>query len=163
MDQIAISLLPDSLIGAGVDDVHIVINGKPVNKLTFFGEMRMSLDQLTRDYLQKLAAHDVPGCLAYYEESSTVEGRNGVHRGLDAIKMWHQERVDAAFALVSLQSVSEKGADVTADLVVTSNRLAGRRMEELPMRLILRFSDGKIRTAKLSLRIGAGLKSLFGR
>jgi hypothetical protein len=119
-------------------------------------------EQLVSDYLSKLGQHDLAGCLDYFNEDSVLEVRAGIERGLAAIERWHKERFQANLAILSIDSVKQNGKQTTADFVMTSDRLAGRRMEHFPVRLSVTIESGKVATAHLKLRLGASLKSLIG-
>ena len=119
-------------------------------------------EQIIRDYLSKLGQHDLAGCLAYFKDDAVLEVRAGTERGIEAIKGWHTARFGANLAVVSVDSVKQSGKETTADFQMTSDRLAGRRMETLPVSLTATIEGGKISTAQLKMRLGAGLKNLIG-
>ena len=119
-------------------------------------------EQIVRDYLSKLGQHDLAGCLSYFRDDSVLEARAGTARGLEAIERWHNERFGANLAILSIDLVKQKGDETIVDFLMTSDRLAGRRMEQLPVRLNVTIDDGKISTAHLKLRLDASLKSLIG-
>ena len=119
-------------------------------------------EQIVRHYLWKLAKHDLAGCLDHFTDDSVLEVRAGIERGREAIERWHKERFQANLAILSLDLVKETGNQTTAEFTMTSDRLAGRRMEHLPVRLSVTIDNGKIVAAQLKLRLGAGLKTLIG-
>jgi hypothetical protein len=100
--------------------------------------------------------------MSYFATDAILETREGSQRGLEAIERWHQQRFEAKMAVITIESVEDTNDGAAADLVITSDRLSGRRLENLPIRLNISLSNGKITTARLQFRMGAGLKSLFG-
>ncbi|MFN0101063.1 MAG: nuclear transport factor 2 family protein [Bryobacteraceae bacterium] len=124
--------------------------------------MSESNENLLRRYLACLNNKDLAGCMACFADGSLIRIRDKEHAGLKAIEAWHTERFGANLRALEPENYRLSDGEASIDFQLTSDRLAGRRLEKLPATLIAAVEGTQFSQAQIKIRLGAGLLNLFG-
>jgi SAM-dependent methyltransferase len=107
---------------------------------------------LVLDYLKAFASRDMARCLSFCNEDATFHFMWRSFRGLKGIEKWHRDRFAADLRVARVADISVEGNTVTVDVIVTSNRLKARKVNQVGGRITLRLERGALKDVKFGLR-----------
>lgn len=113
---------------------------------------------IVETYLATFERHDADGCTSAFTSDAKISWLGGTYQGPEAIKQWHEDRFAANLKIIRRDDMQVQGNTVTADMVVTSDRLKTWRLSELGGRATLTLRDGKVEHAKFGLRFSNPLQ-----
>jgi hypothetical protein len=114
-----------------------------------------SLETAFRQYLDAFDARDLPACLSFFAEDASLTFQSSLYRGKTAIERWHTDRFAADLRIIRLDRVTVEDDQVTADAVVTSNRLRAWKFDSLGGTATVRFENGRISEVNFAARLTA--------
>jgi len=107
---------------------------------------------LVLDYLKAFDSRDLGRCLSFCNDDATFHFLWRSFRGLKGIEKWHRERFAADLRVTRVVDISEEGNTVNVDVIVTSNKLKARKVNQVAGRIALRLERGALKDVKFSLR-----------
>lgn len=107
---------------------------------------------LVLDYLKAFDARDLPRCLSFCNEDATFHFLWRTFRGMKGMEKWHRDRFDADLRVTRVDDITIAGNTVHVDVIVTSNRLKARKLNQLGARITLKLERGALADVKFSHR-----------
>lgn len=107
---------------------------------------------LVLDYLKAFDSRDVDRCLSFCNEDATFHFLWRTFRGMKGIEKWHRDRFAADLRVTRVDDISVAGNTVNVDVIITSNRLKARKLNQLGARITLRLERGALTDVKFSHR-----------
>jgi len=104
------------------------------------------------DYLKAFDSRDVERCLSFCNEDTTFHFLWRSFRGLKGIENWHRDFFAADLRVTRVDEISVEGNTVDVDVVVTSNKLKARKVNQVGARITLRLERGALKDVKFALR-----------
>jgi hypothetical protein len=111
------------------------------------------LESIAKTYMDAFAARDLAKCVGLFAPDANLDFQGSAFSGAQAVEDWHKERFEANLKVNRLEALTRKEDSVTADVVVSSDRLAAWKVKSLKGRIVLRFEGGKIKDMKLEARM----------
>jgi ketosteroid isomerase-like protein len=117
-----------------------------------FMQATADLKPLVLDYLKAFDARDLERCLSFCNEDATFHFLWRSFRGRKGIEKWHRERFAADLRVTRVDAISVEGNTVTVDVIVASNKLKARKVNQMGGRITLRLERGALKDVKFALR-----------
>jgi ketosteroid isomerase-like protein len=107
---------------------------------------------LVLDYLKAFDSRDLERCLSFCNEDATFHFLWRSFRGLKGIEKWHRDRFAADLRVVRVDDISAEGNTVTVDVIIASNKLRARKVNQIGGRITLRLERGALKDVKFGHR-----------
>jgi hypothetical protein len=104
-----------------------------------------SPEQLVLDYLAALDARDLEKCMSFFAEDAVINFMEGLYKGEEAIRQWHQDRFEAELRVLSVEDIRTEGDSIRVSAVIRSNRLLGWKIPKLSG-----YAQARVRTRKIT-------------
>jgi ketosteroid isomerase-like protein len=99
---------------------------------------------LVLDYLKAFDSRDLERCLSFCNEDATFHFLWRSFRGLKGIEKWHRDRFAADLRVTRVDDISVEGNTVNVDVIVTSNKLKARKVNQVGWTHHVAFGTGRI-------------------
>lgn len=100
-------------------------------------------------YLNAFRNRDIDSCVEFFEDNAVLTFQGRHYRGRNAIRQWHQDRLDSGVELVDIRTVSTVDDSIVVDGIVSARILVPWKVK-IHGQLIVEFGESRIQTLQFA-------------